>query len=118
VTEVECKVFYRGILLALRAYGETFHADARTHKAFGEMLRPHSDLMIKLGDMDPVFGTYHAAEEMILEGMCGFILCLEGPSLIKARFIITKEQAAKELAEITYADVYRDLARVFYEHAS
>lgn len=118
---------YRGVLLAARAHGETFRTDGTMHEAFEEMLSagylaekmPFQQLLEELLDEhDPVFGVYKPAEEMVLEGMCSFILGLEGSGLGRARFIITKEQAAEGLAELTHADVYRDLARVFYEYAS
>jgi hypothetical protein len=119
--------FYRGVLLALRSHGETFHADTRMHEAFEEMLSvgylaaemPFSRLLEELlNEHDPIFDVYKPAEDMILEGMCSFILGLEGTALRRARFIITEAQAAKELVEIPHAAVYKELAKTFYEHAS
>jgi len=121
------QVFYRGFLLALRArtdgfmsYGDGFH------EAFEETLSvaylaeamPFSHLIEEmLEDKDPMFGVYHAAGEMIMEGIGAFLLTLDAPGYMIARFSISKSQAAKELAAFEHADVYAAMAKTFHEYA-
>jgi len=123
--EDERAYFYRGLLLALRAYRTSFRSSGdKYHEAFGQMLsrlyRLESLPMYRLIDAlyldkDPVFGVYRAAEELVLTGMRDLILVLDAPQWEVARFNLSSQQAEKELAEIPSAAVYREMAGVFHE---
>ncbi len=123
MTEPTRQEFYRGFLLALRARADHFvsHGD-RYHETFEETLStaslaegmPFPKLIAEmLEDKDSMFGVYHAAEEMILEGVRALLLTLDSPGYTVARFKLSKHQAAKELAEFKHADVYAAMATTF-----
>src|ERR1039458_8679353 len=103
-------------MLALREHRHQFLADGDVfHTSFGKMLRVASPDFPRvaypiLENFDPVFGVYPEAGEMIFEGIRDHILALERPALRVARFIIRKEDAAKELLELPRYEVYKRLA--------
>ena len=116
--------FYRGLLCALRTQREDFVAEGdRFHRAFAatvehaqEKADPGTLLMPPEIHLDPMFGVYHEANEMLLEGEQDLLISLLNPRHRKASFRITKIEAEEELREISYAaDWFKDLGRIFHE---
>jgi hypothetical protein len=108
--------FYRGLLCALRVKREEFTAQGpEFHRAFASTIEyarqlagERSPLSVKL-DLDPVFGIYHEANEMLLEGEQDLILSLMNPRLERARFKIDDTEAEEELRTLPDAAFFRKL---------
>jgi hypothetical protein len=63
--------------------------------------------------VDPLFGVYREANEMILEGQQDLLLSLINPTLRKATFRINSQEAERRLKDISEREWYRDLADYF-----
>jgi hypothetical protein len=115
-------VFFRGLLLALRAYRTRFLSDGEPfHEAFGQMLRAaEPDFPVLVRHMregfDPVFGVYRDAERMVLSGMQDMLLALESPRMAWASYTVSEPQADKELRELGNVETFRRIAARFDEH--
>jgi len=116
--------FYRGLLCALRTQREDFVAEGDCfHRAFAaavehaqEKADPASFLMPPQIHLDPMFGVYHEADEMLLEGEQDLLISLLNPRHRRASFRITKSEAEAELREISgAAEWFKDLGRIFHE---
>jgi len=116
------RAFFRGFLYALctKLKGEFLVEGDAYHQAFGatvdyarklaaEGKAPHP---IRL-HIDPLFGVYREANEMILEGQQDLLLSLINPTLRKATFRINPEEAQRRLENISEKEWYRDLADYF-----
>lgn len=113
--------FYHGLLYALRAHRDTFISNGpRFHEAFEQALKAStekalSDLVADLlEDTDAMFGVYHGAGELVMQGMLALILVLEAPRFETARFKISKPDAHEELHKMKHADAYREMADAFH----
>jgi hypothetical protein len=104
-------------LLAIRQFRRSFVADGPVlydaYEAALKLCANDTDVARALESFDPVFGTYSAAETMILCGMRDFIITLEGPHMRRARFVIPKSLAAIELRQLPNHQRYRVMAQEF-----
>jgi hypothetical protein len=106
--------FYRGLLCALRTKREEFVAQGELfHHAFASTVEYARRLAggaeaVPL-HMDPVFGIYHEANEMLLEGEQDLLLSLMNPRLQKARFKIDMDEAEQELNELPDPSFFKKL---------
>lgn len=116
--------FYRGLLCALRTQRKDFVAEGdRFHRAFAATIRhaqkkaeSEPSLVPPQIHLDPMFGVYQEANEMLLEGEQDLLISLLNPRHRKASFRITESEAEEELRELSVADEwFRDLGRVFHE---
>jgi len=117
-SETEKLLFYRGLLFALRAAGMTgFLAEGpEFHQAFGSTIALASEL---LGEdepihaievhLDPIFGVYPEANEMLLEGAQDTVLSLANPHLRRAKFEMDEHEALEELERLPRPDIFRKL---------
>lgn len=109
--------FWQGILFALRERGETFISyGPQFHDSFKEALEIAKedgrlfDAASRAEDsFDPVFGVFHDASNMVNMGIGNYIICLEPPANITARFKITKEQATKILDSFFASESFRKM---------
>lgn len=113
--------FYRGLLCALRTRRNDFVAEGdRFHQAFAATVE-HARRETSQSEappaihLDPIFGVYHEANEMLLEGEQDLLISLFNPRYRKATFRITSNEAEEELREIPNTEWFRDLGRVFHE---
>lgn len=122
--EISPYQFNQGLLLSARAQGapDRFQADGKEfHDAFGKAIeflnRGNGCVVPGLGYVrrDPVFGVYHEAGQLLLQGQYDLIIGLMSPSFEEAVFRVSREQAAKEIAEFEHAEWFRDLGLVFAE---
>ena len=119
-TKIDRHTFFAALMLSLCAKGrEEFDAEGDVfYSAFLRTVeRVQKDPTVELKRagwirMDPMFGVVSEANEMLLEAEHDRLL---GFYLRKARFRISKEQAAKELRELvpTTADWFIDLGGFF-----
>lgn len=97
--------FRRGLLLGLCASGqESFVSHGpKFEAAFRATLERASNSGIveirnlakrMLEDFDPVFGVNKNASDMILDGMNAFIVTLDAPAMVRARFKIAADEAS------------------------
>jgi hypothetical protein len=107
--------FYRGVLCALAtkrdefiAQGEDFHKAFASTVDYARTLTTGEPLSLTL-HLDPVFGIYHEATEMLLEGEQDLLLSLMNPRLQRARFKIDHADAEQELREMPDAQFFRKL---------
>lgn len=116
--------FYRGLLCALRtqrtddfvAEGDRFHrAFAATLEYAHQKVDSNVTLIPPQIHMDPMFGIYHEANEMLLEGEQDLLISLLNPRHRKASFRISPAEAEEELRDIPNPEWFRDLGRVFNE---
>jgi hypothetical protein len=119
------RAFFRGLLYALCtiANEEEFIAEGpEYHRAFAETLRYARNIAdegrgpapIEL-HVDPLFGVYREANEMLLEGEQDLLLSLINPTLRRATFRIRPGEAERRLSGLPDQAWYRDLASHFYE---
>lgn len=120
--ETEKLLFYRGLLFGLRLAGEEeFLAEgAAFHRAFGETM----ELALRLFEgvdairpveceVDPIFGVYPEANEMLLEGEQDTVLSLANPDLRRAKFEVDEAEARAELQRLPRPDLFEELGRRF-----
>jgi hypothetical protein len=114
--------FYQGLLLAARAAGapDTFDAESRSfHDAFEAMLEHLRTSNVRIRGLahaqrDPVFGVYHEANELLLQAEQDLIL--EFNPLLRrthARFRVQRAQAELELNDFAFADLLREVGKIF-----
>jgi hypothetical protein len=115
-------LFYRGLLFGLRVAGEDeFLAEgAAFHRAFGETMEFASRLFEGIDDIrpieyevDPIFGVYPQANEMLLEGEQDTVLSLANPDLRRAKFEVDEDEARAELQRLPRPDLFEELGRHF-----
>jgi hypothetical protein len=112
-------VFYRGILLGLRAEGRSsfLAAGDNFHGAFRAMLEyardnePSVQAARMLENFDPMFGVCADADRMILHGIRDCVVALCGPACEIALFRLSHKMAAKELRGLPDSDVLLRCAR-------
>jgi hypothetical protein len=113
--------FYRGLLCALCTQRKDFVAEGdRFHEAFAATVKharwkTPQNVAPPVIHLDPIFGVYHEANEMLLEGEQDLLISLFNPRYRKATFRITSNEAEEELREIPGTEWFRDLGRVFHE---
>ena len=121
-TESQKLTFYRGLLFGLRAAGlpEFLAEGPRFHRAFGLTLQQavqlfDDDQFINMVDfnIDPVFGVYSEANEMLLEGEQDTVLSLANPHLRRAKFEVDEEEAREELYRLPQPEVFEKLGEFF-----
>jgi hypothetical protein len=124
---VDKYTFYRGLLFALRANGvdEFPAAGPAFHEAFGKTIEYASEISAAhhlpkpiIVNVDPIYGVYPEANEMLLEGEQDLVLSLMNPRLKFAQFKIDRAEADEELKEVGYEDWYRELAKFFHSHVT
>jgi hypothetical protein len=117
-SETEKLLFYRGLLFGLRAAGqEEFLAEgSQFHRAFGSTIELATKLLGKTDPihvievhLDPIFGVYPEANEMLLEGAQDTVLSLANPHLRRAKFEMDEQEAQEELERLPRADIFRKL---------
>lgn len=117
--------FYRGLLFALRANGvnEFPAAGPVFHQAFGKTIEyafqisANQDLPQPMAvNVDPIYGVYPEANEMLLEGEQDLVLSLMNPRLKYAQFKIGEAEADDELKQVGHVEWYKDLANYFRRH--
>lgn len=116
------RAFFRGLLYALctKLQGDFLVEGADYHHAFNSTIE-YAERLAKEGKaphpipvhVDPLFGVYREANEMILEGQQDLLLSLINPTLRKATFRIKPQEAERRLKNIAERDWYRDLADHF-----
>lgn len=120
--ETEKLLFYRGLLFGLRAAGETefLAAGAAFHRAFGSTMEFAAQLFAGVEaihaiecEIDPIFGVYSEANEMLLEGEQDTVLSLANPDLRRAKFEVDEEEARNELRRLPRPDLFEQLGRHF-----
>lgn len=120
--ETEKLLFYRGLLFGLRAAGETeFLAEGDAfHRAFGATMEFAARLFEGVEaihaitcEIDPIFGVYSEANEMLLEGEQDTVLSLANPDLRRAKFEVNEEEAREELRRLPRPDLFEQLGRHF-----
>ena len=115
--------FYRGLLCALGTQRREFVAEGdHFHQAFGAAVeyarRVSSDdpaLAPPPVHLDPIFGVYPEANEMLLEGEQDLLISLLNPRHRKASFRISEDEAQEELQDIPHGEWFLDLGKVFHE---
>jgi catechol 2,3-dioxygenase-like lactoylglutathione lyase family enzyme len=121
-SDVEKLLFYRGLLFGLRAAGETSFLAEGTgfHRAFGSTLQRATELFSQVEGyrvidfaIDPVFGVYPEANEMLLEGEQDTVLSLANPHLRRAKFEVEETEAQEELRRLPHSDIFEELGRFF-----
>ena len=118
------RAFFRGLLYALcTLVQDEFLAEGpEYHKAFASTLE-YARRMASEGKgptpidvhVDPLFGVYREANEMLLEGEQDLLLSLINPTLRRATFRIRPTEAERRLNTFPEQAWYRDLASHFYE---
>jgi hypothetical protein len=120
--ETEKLLFYRGLLFGLRLAGEEeFLAEgAAFHRAFGATMEFASSLFEGVDairpvecEVDPIFGVYPEANEMLLEGEQDTVLSLANPDLRRAKFEVDVAEARAELQRLPRPDLFEQLGRHF-----
>jgi hypothetical protein len=120
--QTEKLIFYRGLLFGLRLAGrDEFLAEGVAfHRAFGstmELAEKLFDGVDEIGvieyDIDPIFGVYTAANEMLLEGEQDTVLSLANPDLRRAKFEIDSDEADEELRRLPQAELFKKLGQHF-----
>ena len=112
--------FYRGVLCALRTKREEFLAEGdRFHQAFGATVQyarkncPEPALSPPPFHLDPIFGVYPEANEMLLEGEQDFLISLLNPRHQKAMFRISRDEAMEELQSLPNHEWFLTLGDLF-----
>jgi len=111
--------FYRGLLYALRQQRGSFVAEGeRFHRAFASTVecaqRSHPpDAIPPAIHLDPLFGMYREANEMLLEGEQDLLLSLLNPRHRQAQFRIDTDDAKRELEELPHPDWFLSLGKHF-----
>ena len=120
--QTEKLLFFRGILFGLRASGmpEFLAEGAKFHRAFGSTMELAQRLLSDADEihpiavhLDPIFGVYPEANEMLLEGEQDTVLSLANPHLRRAKFEMDDVEAAEELNRLPRADVFLELGKHF-----
>jgi hypothetical protein len=120
--ETEKLLFYRGLLFGLRLAGEEeFLAEGSAfHRAFGATMEFASRLFEGVDaiqpvqcEVDPIFGVYPEANEMLLEGEQDTVLSLANPDLRRAKFEVNVTEARAELQRLPRPDLFEQLGRHF-----
>ena len=113
---VENLRFYHLLLCAVCESGsDSFSIGDSYHKAFGRAVEetPAGGINIE-AYLDPVFGRYPEAEEMLLLGLQRFMLATDSQGS-RAYFRISSDDGRNELDRANNTDDYRSLARVFLD---
>jgi hypothetical protein len=114
--------FFRGFLYALCGeLTDNFLVDGpEYHRAFAAMIEYAQDIAVRQNrpkpievHVDPLFGVYREANEMLLEGQQDLLLSLLNPTLRKATFRIKPDEAKRRLEALGEREWYRDLAKHF-----
>ena len=119
--EVSQHLFNQGLLLAARAAGaptEFVTEGPKWDAAFGAVVDHLADdsrihAWLQFCYRDPMFGSWPAASELILQGEHDLLLGLLGPTLDRAAFLVKKEQAVQELKEFPHYRWFQSVGEVF-----
>jgi hypothetical protein len=121
-SDIDKLLFYRGLLFGLRVAGEQeFLAEgAAFHRAFGSTIEFAGQLFAGVDavrplecEIDPIFGVYSEANEMLLEGEQDTVLSLANPDLRRAKFELDEGEARDELRRLPRPDLFEELGRHF-----
>ena len=116
--------FYRGLLYALRQRRDSFVAEGeRFHDAFASTVelagKEHPpDASPPAIHLDPLFGAYREANEMLIEGEQDLLLSLLNPRHRQARFRIDANDALNELQGLPNPAWFLRLGQHFHERLS
>jgi hypothetical protein len=116
------RTFYCGVLYALREHTKRFETLQRFHSAFGVALEEVTEgpYLKEARNMkmsfDPIFGTYRAAEDMLLEGLHSLLVCFESPSYNYSLLQLSEKCSREELEKHVHDyEVCVKFAKTMYE---